>query len=73
MIRDETSNHILDIFKKYLHDCNEFKRHNLCDIEWENRDYSEQRPIQNDFVNCGVYVMFYMHCLSQGIEMPSIF
>ncbi|OXU17820.1 hypothetical protein TSAR_011407 [Trichomalopsis sarcophagae] len=61
------STEVYNLFIKYLNECN--VTNDLCAIEWQQVIFTEKRPMQKDSVNCGVYVMYYMHCLGNNIRM----
>ena len=46
---------------------------NVLQMTWKCIKYRSNRPIQNDGYNCGVFVMYFMHCLGKGVQMNQSF
>lgn len=68
-------NKIFGLFKKYLEECKMYVKNNLCSIKWKHSKFLEPRPkqMETDSVNCGPYIMQYMHCLGSKMQMPTLF
>lgn len=47
--------------------------HNIENKKWKIRHYNKPRPLQSDGFNCGVFVLYYMFCLGNEIQMNENF
>lgn len=54
-------------FNKYIAKCQSKYNNALCKMAWQVIPCSDKsRPLQRDGVNCGIYIMYYMDCITRN-------